>query len=63
LALSGTEVILSEEQSRWPSRTITSPKKRVSAGLHRGAMQVSEDFDAPLPDRSGLVTHEWERKS
>lgn len=51
LALSGTEVIFLEGEKPLARLVpITPPKKRRVAGLHRGAMQVSDDFDAPLPD-------------
>ena len=48
LALAGTEVILTEgEEPR--ARLLAVPVKRT-AGLHEGAIRISEDFTAPLPE-------------
>ncbi len=51
LALAGNEVIITEA-GKPLARLVpmaTANKKR-SAGLNRGKIWVSEDFDAPLPD-------------
>jgi len=51
MALSGTEVILAEGDKPLvrlvPVETMTGSR---TAGLNRGAMIASDDFDAPLPD-------------
>lgn len=48
----GTEVLLMEGETPLarivPIEAATSGKR--IAGLHRGAMQASEDFDEPLPE-------------
>ncbi|HLK56822.1 MAG TPA: hypothetical protein VKU00_09670 [Chthonomonadaceae bacterium] len=51
LALSGTEVILAEGNKPLVRLVPIETTKRVRvAGLNRGAMVTSDDFDAPLPD-------------
>jgi antitoxin (DNA-binding transcriptional repressor) of toxin-antitoxin stability system len=51
LALQGNEVVISENQE--PVAQLSpirkQPKRRI-AGLNRGAMQMREDFNEPLPD-------------
>jgi len=51
LALEGNEVIISADDKPL-ARLVpvaTSKQKRV-AGLNRGAIWISDDFDKPLPD-------------
>ena len=51
LALEGNEVIIIDgDKPLVRLVTISSPKKPRIAGLHRGKIGVSEDFDAPLPE-------------
>jgi prevent-host-death family protein len=57
-AAGGTEVIISERGA--PRARLVAvegsadpPGKRV-AGLHRGAIVMGDDFDAPLPDEFWL---------
>lgn len=55
LTSAGDEVLI-VEGDRHLARLIpaaTPPAKRV-AGLHRGAIWISEDFDEPLPDEFWL---------
>ena len=53
LAKAGNEIIISEDDA--PVARLTAvpqgngSKKRI-AGLHKGSILVSDDFDAPLPD-------------
>ena len=47
LVADGTEVVLTEDNT--PIARLVPISKRV-AGLHTGAIWISEDFDAPLPD-------------
>jgi antitoxin (DNA-binding transcriptional repressor) of toxin-antitoxin stability system len=47
LVADGTEVILTEGDT--PIARLVPVGKRV-AGLHAGAISMSEDFDEPLPD-------------
>ncbi len=58
LVRAGDEALLTEE-GRPLARVVLvaseSPKRRV-AGLHRGATQMSDDFDAPLPDSFWMGT-------
>ncbi len=52
LVQSGTEVVLTQDNQAVARVLAPSPaglSQRV-AGLHRGAIEASEDFDAPLPD-------------
>lgn len=52
LVAKGTEVILQHNNvplARLSPLAKTSPKPRV-AGLHKGVISMSDDFDAPLPD-------------
>ena len=50
LANSGTEVIVTENNvPRARLVPLSVGGKRV-AGLHAGAIQLADDFDAPLPD-------------
>ncbi len=52
MASTGSEIVLTEN-SKPVARIIAtgrpSGQPRI-AGLHRGAMQATEDFDKPLPD-------------
>ncbi len=54
-ALAGNEVIITDHGQ--PSARLVpiapAQKKRV-AGLHRGKIRTSEDFDEPLPDEFWL---------
>ena len=56
LVTEGAEVLLTDQQQP-VVRLSPIPKngvyKRI-AGLHLGAMQISDDFDAPLPDEFWL---------
>jgi prevent-host-death family protein len=55
-ALAGNEVIITEDGTpvaRLVPVVAHSKKKRV-AGLNRGAILTSEDFDEPLPDEFWL---------
>ena len=50
-ALEGDEVIISKNGT--PLVTLAPVRKsaaRRTAGLHRGAMRMHDDFDDPLPD-------------
>ncbi|MDD5451948.1 MAG: type II toxin-antitoxin system Phd/YefM family antitoxin [Desulfovibrionales bacterium] len=47
LVAEGTEVVLTEGDT--PLARLVPIGKRV-AGLHSGAIWISEDFDEPLPD-------------
>ena len=55
LVREGTEVLLTEDDT--PVTRIVpvekKPRKRVM-GLHAGMWEVSDDFDAPLPDEFWL---------
>ncbi|MDQ2732578.1 MAG: toxin-antitoxin (TA) system antitoxin [Armatimonadota bacterium] len=51
MARVGTEVILMEGDRAFARLTpIPAPAKKRIAGLNAGSMQMSDDFDAPLPD-------------
>ena len=51
MALSGTEVILAEGDKPLVRLVPVEPRAGSrTAGLNRGAMVASDDFDAPLPD-------------
>ena len=51
LALAGTEVTIVEGDKPLARLVpVASPSGTRVAGLHRGAIQVGEDFDDPLPD-------------
>ena len=55
-ALAGNEVIITEDGTpvaRLVPVVVRSKKKRV-AGLNRGTISTSEDFDEPLPDEFWL---------
>lgn len=53
LAQSGQEIILAQNDKPLLRVTIVedapAPKQRIG-GLHRGMVEMSEDFDEPLPD-------------
>jgi len=50
LATSGTEVIVTEKNiPRARLVPLAAGQARV-AGLHQGAIETTEDFDAPLPE-------------
>lgn len=51
LVAEGTEVVLTEGDT--PLARLVPIGKRV-AGLHSGAIWISEDFDEPLPDEFWL---------
>ena len=55
LVRAGGEVLITEAEQPIVKLTTVGPtrKKRV-AGLHRGAIWTSEDFDEPLPDEFWL---------
>ncbi len=51
LAVQGNKVLISENQESVVQLVpIRKQHKRRVAGLHRGAMRMHEDFNAPLPD-------------
>ena len=51
LALAGNEVIITEVGKPLARLVpVTSSKKKRVAGLNRGTIWTSEDFDEPLPD-------------
>lgn len=47
LVADGTEIVLTENDT--PIARMVQAGKRV-AGLHSGAIRISDDFDEPLPD-------------
>ncbi len=53
----GKTVIIEKDEKPFAQlvgiKPLVKPKKRV-AGLNRGAIRVSDDFDAPLPDEFWL---------
>ncbi len=50
-AAAGTEVVLTEGNAPWARlNAIGGGGTRRVPGLHPGSMEVSADFDAPLPD-------------
>ena len=50
LAQTGNEIIIAEDNKPVARLIgIAGPKRRI-AGLQRGKIWVSDDFDAPLPD-------------
>ncbi|NUO81049.1 type II toxin-antitoxin system Phd/YefM family antitoxin [candidate division KSB1 bacterium] len=56
LAQAGNEIIIAQGDqpvARLVAIAETKPKRRV-AGLHRGKIWMSDDFDAPLPDEYWL---------
>jgi prevent-host-death family protein len=56
-ALAGNEVIITEHGkpvARLVPVPIAPPKKKRVAGLNRGTIWTSEDFDQPLPDEFWL---------
>ena len=55
LALQGNKVIISDNEEPVVQLVpVRQDAKRRSAGLHRGAMRMSDDFNAPLPDEFWL---------
>ena len=46
----GTEVLLTEGDIPLARLTPAESSSTRTAGLHKGAIQMSDDFDAPLPD-------------
>lgn len=46
----GTEVLLTEGGIPLARLVPAEPPPMRTAGLHRGAIQMSDDFDVPLPD-------------
>lgn len=58
-AKAGNEIIISKSGipvARVISVDSSPARKARIAGLHRGSVDVSEDFDAPLPDEFWLGT-------
>ena len=56
-ALAGDEVIITEDGkpvARLVPVPASTPRKKRVAGLNRGAIWTSEDFDEPLPDEFWL---------
>jgi len=50
-AAAGTEVVLTEgDTPRARLVAVAAGSPRRVPGLHPGSMEVSDDFDAPLPD-------------
>lgn len=50
-AAAGTEVVLTEgDTPRARLVAVAAGSARRVPGLHPGSMEVSDDFDAPLPD-------------
>ncbi len=55
LVWAGGEVLITEAEQPIVKLTPVAPmKKKRVAGLHRGAIWTSEDFDEPLPDEFWL---------
>lgn len=54
LAMSGSEVILTEGSKPVARLVPLAHKPRRVAGLHAGAASMAEDFDAPLPEEFWL---------
>ena len=52
LVINGTEVILADGDT--PLVRLVPVEKPRIAGLHEGAMKMSEDFTSPLPDEFWL---------
>jgi hypothetical protein len=48
------EVEIRQEQGGLMMVPVALPRQKRVAGLHPGAMQMSDDFDAPLPDEFHL---------
>ena len=46
----GKEVLITEGNIPLARLMPAEPVVRRTAGLHEGAIQISDDFDAPLPD-------------
>jgi len=60
-ALAGNEVIITEHGkpvARLVAVPVAPPRKKRVAGLNRGAIWTSEDFDEPLPDEFWLGRNE-----
>ncbi len=58
LVLQGTEVVFAKDNMPF-ARLVPIAKKSAKsriAGLHKGAIWMSEDFDEPLPDSFWLGT-------
>lgn len=55
LALAGNEIVITEDDKPLVKLVpVGVPKKKRVAGLNRGKISMSEDFDAPLPDEFWL---------
>lgn len=55
LAMKGGDVIIAKDNVPLVRLVpVNSQAKRRTAGLHRGAMQMSDDFNDPLPDEFWL---------
>jgi antitoxin (DNA-binding transcriptional repressor) of toxin-antitoxin stability system len=50
LAAAGTDVIVTEQDIPRARLVPVTPGQARVAGLHPGAIQTFDDFDAPLPD-------------
>jgi antitoxin (DNA-binding transcriptional repressor) of toxin-antitoxin stability system len=50
LATAGAEVIVTEGNIPRARLVPLAPGQARVAGLHRGAIQTTDDFDAPLPE-------------
>jgi antitoxin (DNA-binding transcriptional repressor) of toxin-antitoxin stability system len=50
LVLEGTEIILTEDSTPLARLVPIDAKTPRQVGLHAGAIQISDDFDEPLPE-------------
>jgi antitoxin (DNA-binding transcriptional repressor) of toxin-antitoxin stability system len=50
LAASGHEIVVTDHDVPRAKLIILQQPKRRIAGLHPGSIQMSDDFDAPLPE-------------
>ena len=51
LALRGGDVVIAKDNVPLVRLVPVKPQKKArTAGMHKGAMRMSEDFNAPLPD-------------
>ena len=51
LALKGADVVIAKDNVPLVRLVpVKPPQKTRTAGMHRGAMRMSEDFNDPLPD-------------
>ena len=50
LALKGGDVVIAKDNVPLVRLVPVEPQKARTAGMHKGAMRMSEDFNDPLPD-------------